>query len=171
MSQRVYNKLTLAYSGTKQYTSTSFLKDNVIGDPDYVLPLQNHPTCIDSESVYNNIKLSNFTTSLQNCVIAKFLVYDFDSDLLVFQVSADLYSGQEQVYQVLQGKYRMRVALRKANALPGSDPLLHGDIELKNTTDNIVLIANADTIVVDELYEFTPVETIINKEYQITVKT
>ena len=171
MSQKVYDKLILAYSGTKIYTPVQFLKNNIIGDVDYVLPIIDHPTCIDSESVLNNIKLSNFTTGLQNCVIGKFFVYDYDSDLLVYGFTPDLYSGQEQIYQILQGKYRIRIVLRKADALPGSDPLLHGDVELKNVTDNIIMVANANEILVNTIYEFPTVETIIKKEYQITVKT
>jgi len=167
MSHRTYSQLILAYSETKQYPATQFFKENIVGDPDYVQPEIDHPTCIDVEAVFIAIKLSNFTTSLQNCKISKLKVFNRNTGVLLNEFVANLNTGQETSYQILQGECKLHVLLEKADI---SLSMTHGDVELKNVTDNIVMFANGDEIVTDT-FEFVPVDTIIGKEYQIKVKS
>ncbi len=166
MSHRVYSKLILAYSETKQYPATQFFKDNIIGDSDYVQPEKNHPTCIDSDAVNIAIKLSNFTTSLQNCKISRFKVFDRNTGVLLNDFAANLNTGQENTFSILQGECKFHVILEKTDI---SLSMTHGDVELKNITDDVVMFVNGDEIVTDT-FEFDPADTIIGKQYQIKVK-
>lgn len=167
MSYRTYSQLILAYSETQQYPVTQFFKENVIGDIDYAQSILNHPACIDSDSVLIEIKLSNFTTSLQNCKINRLKVFDRNTGVLLNEFVANLNTGQEANYQVIQGECKIHVLLEKADI---SLAMSHGDVELKNITDNIIMFANGNEIVTDT-FEFVPVDTIIGKEYQIKVKS
>ena len=165
-SKRLYGQLILAYSGTKMYTSLGvYKKDNVIGDQHYIGPEENHPLCIDENSVIDVIKLSNFTTSIDNTSINKVQIYDKTSNLFLFEYLCNLSAGQEGLYKLPFGGYKLKITLVKTNTLLSNS---RGDLILKNTTDDDVLFTDSTS---DLVVEFTPFDTLLSKEYQLLLNS